>query len=171
MAELRELGPVHHISPEAIGRPGERRFRLRAVTRGGNSASLWLEKEQLSALGDAIETVLASEEYRYRRSPLDDQEPAPVFPLSAEYDFPIGQLSMGLNREKERVVLVAAEAANPDEPGTSVSVEFDYRQAYELRGEITRVVASGRPPCPLCGGPLDPQGHVCPRSNGHHAPE
>ncbi len=171
MAELRELGPVHHISPEAIGQPGQRRFRLQAVTRGGDSVSLWLEKEQLSALGDAIETVLQSEEYRYQRPPLDDQEPAPVFPLSAGYDFRIGQLSMGLNREKQRVVLVATEAANPDDPGTTVSVEFEYRQAYELRGEITRVVASGRPPCPLCGGPLDPQGHLCPRTNGHHARE
>jgi uncharacterized repeat protein (TIGR03847 family) len=31
-----------------------------------------------------------------------------------------------------------------------------------------RVVASGRPPCPLCGQPLDPQGHICPRRNGHY---
>ncbi|MBI5949795.1 MAG: DUF3090 family protein [Chloroflexi bacterium] len=171
MAELRELGPVHHISPEAIGQPGQRRFRLRALTRGGDSTSLWLEKEQLSALGDAIETVLNAEEYRYLRPPLDDVEPAPSFPLSADYDFRIAQLSMGLNREKQRVVLMAAETANPDEPGTAISVEFDYRQAHELRDEITRVVASGRPPCPLCGGPLDPQGHVCPRTNGHHAKE
>jgi uncharacterized repeat protein (TIGR03847 family) len=31
----------------------------------------------------------------------------------------------------------------------------------------TRVVAAGRPPCPLCGRPLDPQGHLCPRKNGY----
>jgi uncharacterized repeat protein (TIGR03847 family) len=31
-----------------------------------------------------------------------------------------------------------------------------------------RVVASGRPPCPMCGQPLDPQGHICPRRNGHY---
>ncbi|HVF19250.1 MAG TPA: DUF3090 family protein, partial [Mycobacteriales bacterium] len=30
-----------------------------------------------------------------------------------------------------------------------------------------RVVAAGRPPCALCGLPLDPEGHVCPRQNGH----
>ncbi len=30
-----------------------------------------------------------------------------------------------------------------------------------------RVLAAGRPPCPLCGQPLDPQGHLCPRRNGH----
>jgi uncharacterized repeat protein (TIGR03847 family) len=31
-----------------------------------------------------------------------------------------------------------------------------------------RVVAAGRPPCPLCGQPLDPAGHLCPRHNGYH---
>jgi uncharacterized repeat protein (TIGR03847 family) len=30
-----------------------------------------------------------------------------------------------------------------------------------------RVVAAGRPPCPLCSLPLDPEGHICPRQNGH----
>jgi uncharacterized repeat protein (TIGR03847 family) len=30
-----------------------------------------------------------------------------------------------------------------------------------------RVVAAGRPPCPICGRPLDPQGHLCPRKNGY----
>jgi uncharacterized repeat protein (TIGR03847 family) len=33
---------------------------------------------------------------------------------------------------------------------------------------VARVVAAGRPPCPLCGQPLDPQGHLCPRRNGHY---
>jgi len=28
------------------------------------------------------------------------------------------------------------------------------------------VVAAGREPCPFCGGPMDPQGHLCPRANG-----
>jgi uncharacterized repeat protein (TIGR03847 family) len=31
-----------------------------------------------------------------------------------------------------------------------------------------RVVNAGRPPCPLCGQPLDPAGHLCPRHNGYH---
>ena len=29
------------------------------------------------------------------------------------------------------------------------------------------VVAAGRPPCPFCSQPLDPQGHICPRANGY----
>ncbi|MGI8926995.1 MAG: DUF3090 family protein [Tepidiformaceae bacterium] len=171
MAEQRDLGTVNHISAEALGPPGQRRFRLRALTEGGDSASFWLEKEQLSALGDAIETVLQAEGYRYQRPPLDDLEPDPPFPLSARFDFRLGQLSMGVNRETERIVLIAAEAAEPDEPGLALSVEFDYRRGYELRGLITAVVAAGRPPCPLCTAPLDPEGHVCPRANGHRPAE
>jgi uncharacterized repeat protein (TIGR03847 family) len=41
----------------------------------------------------------------------------------------------------------------------------------EARGFVNRaltVVAAGRLPCPLCGQPLDPQGHICPRRNGHY---
>lgn len=168
MSDTREFGPLSHISAEAIGQPGQRRFRLRAVSMDGGSASLWLEKEQLTALGEAIENVLKQEAYQYRRHPLDDFEPDAVFPLSAAFDFQLVQLSMGVNQETQRMVLIGADGV-PDEPDTtSVTMEFDYRRGYELRGQIADVVAAGRPPCPLCGAPLDPEGHVCPRSNGHH---
>lgn len=168
MSETRELGPVAHISAEAIGQPGQRRFRLRAVSSEGDSASLWLEKEQLAALGEAIENVLKQEGYRYQRLPLDDAEPEPVFPLSAQIDFQLIQLSMGVNRETKRIVLIGADAGPDEAELTSVTMEIDYRRGYELRREIADVVAAGRPPCPLCGAPMDPSGHVCPRSNGHH---
>jgi len=167
MADRRDLGDLTHVSAEAIGQPGQRRFRLRALSAAGGSASLWMEKEQLRALGDAINSVLDGEGYTYRRLPLDDLPAEPVFPLSAELEMRAAQLSIGLNREAQRIVLIMADAPEPDE-GTVVTVEFDFRRAYELRRQITDVVAAGRPPCPLCGGPLDPDGHVCPRSNGHH---
>jgi uncharacterized repeat protein (TIGR03847 family) len=43
--------------------------------------------------------------------------------------------------------------------------------ADAARGFVNRaleVVSAGRLPCPLCGQPLDPQGHICPRRNGHY---
>lgn len=167
MADRRDLGELAHISAEALGQPGQRRFRLRALTVEGDSAFLWMEKEQLKALGDAIESVLEGEGYTYRRLPLDDLEREPVFPLAAQVEMRAAQLSIGLNRQAERIVLIVAES--PEPPGeAAVEFEFDYRRAYELRKQIADVVAAGRPPCPLCGGPIDPDGHVCPRSNGHH---
>lgn len=169
MADSRELGPLTHIAAEAIGQPGQRRFRLQAISAGGDSVSLWLEKEQLAATGEAIESVLRHENYQYERVPLDDIQHPPAFPLSADIEMQVGRLSMGVNRNSRGIVLVCAEAANPDESGETVSMEFDFRRGHELRRQIGEVVAAGRPPCPLCGEPLDPEGHVCPRSNGHHA--
>jgi uncharacterized repeat protein (TIGR03847 family) len=169
MADTREFGPVIYIAAEALGQPGQRRFRLRALNEDGESAALWLEKEQLNALGDAIETVLKDEGYEYVRLPLDDLEPEPVFPLDANVEMRIVQLSMGVHRETQRVVLIGSDSAETDDPGAAaITLEFDYRRAYELRRQINEVVAAGRPPCPLCTAPMDPEGHVCVRSNGHN---
>ena len=166
MADPRPFGHLVAINAEAIGQPGQRRFRLVAMNADSESASLWLEKEQLTALGDALETVLRDEGYEYRAVPLDDTEPQAVYPLDAHVDFRVGQLSMGINREARSIVLIGAEAA--EDEADAISFEFDYRRGYELRRQITDVVAAGRPPCPLCTAPMDPAGHVCPRSNGHH---
>lgn len=169
MSDMREFGPVIHVSAEAIGQPGQRRFRLRVMSQDLESASLWLEKEQLSSLGDAIETVLSGENYHYSVPPLDDFEAEPVFPLATSVEMQIGQLSMGVNRETRRIVLIATDRAEADEPESStVSFEFDYRRGYELRQQVTNVVAAGRPPCPLCTAPMAPEGHVCVRTNGHN---
>ena len=169
MADTNELGPILHISAEAIGQPGQRRFRLRVLTDAGPSASLWLEKEQLNSLGDAIDTVLDDQNYQHQLRPMDDVQEEPVFPLNFSIDFRVTQLSMGLNRDRELIVLIASDAPDADDPATTaISFEFDYRTAYELRAQITTVVAAGRPPCPLCTGPMDPEGHVCVRTNGHN---
>ena len=37
----------------------------------------------------------------------------------------------------------------------------------EFIARAKRVVDAGRPPCPFCGQPLDPSGHLCPRHNGY----
>lgn len=168
MGEQRDFGAVIYVTAEAIGQPGQRRFRVRALNDAGESASLWLEKEQLNALGDAIETALRTESYQYQRLPLDDRSLDPVMPLDAVLEMQILQLSMGINRDAQQVVVIASDG-DPDEAATTtVTVSFDYRRAYELRRQITDTVAAGRPLCPLCTAPMDPSGHVCVRSNGHH---
>ncbi|MFN0096794.1 MAG: DUF3090 family protein [Dehalococcoidia bacterium] len=168
MPEPRSLGPVIHITAEAIGQPGQRRFRIKAMLPDGTPLSLWLEKEQLTALGDAIQTVLKEEGYEHHTIPLDDAEPDPVYPLDAEIDFRIGQLSMGIDRDARQIVLIAAEAAGDGEATDGITLNFSYRGGFDLRMTINSVVAAGRAPCPLCSAPMDPQGHVCPRKNGHH---
>ena len=169
MAEPIQVGPLIHIAGDAQGQPGQRRFRLMAMNEAGQSAFLWLEKEQLSALGDAIENVLNAESYEHQRPLTLAPEDVPVYPLNATWDFRLGQLSMGVDRENHQVVLIASDGAEPDEDGvTTLNMSFDYALAFVLRRQIVEVVAAGRPPCPLCSGPMDPSGHVCVRTNGHN---
>ena len=167
---LTEFGPVQHLSADAVGQPGRRRFRLRAISQGGAYAFVWMEKEQLSAIGEAIETTL--EHANAPLAPSAFEEPDPVFPLEANLDLDVraGRLSLGLNEETLSIVIIAAEAPTEGE-GEAVSLEFDFEEARRLRARIAEVVAAGRPPCPFCSAPIDPDGHVCPRSNGHHREE
>ena len=56
---------------------------------------------------------------------------------------------------------------DPDGPDL-LRVHLTAEAARAFVERAVRVVRSGRPPCPLCGNPLDPQGHICPRRNGQY---
>ena len=43
-------------------------------------------------------------------------------------------------------------------------------QAAALARRGWELVGAGRPTCTLCGHPIDPEGHSCPRTNGHGPP-
>ena len=164
MPETQNLGSLQHISADAVGQPGQRRFRLRLITQLPQYAYVWLEKEQLTALKDAVVTILDE----YDHGPTSAREDDFVFPLDVDIDIDIraGNLSLGLKEAEDLIVLIAAGVSQ--EESASLSVEFDYGRARALCIQIETVVVAGRQPCPLCGGPIDPEGHVCPRSNGFH---
>jgi len=168
MAQPRDLGLVPLIVAESIGQPGQRRFRLCAVNASGESAAVWLEKEQLNSLGEAIEAVLKNEGYVHRAATLDDMPTPPALPGMFDLDLPAARLSIGVNSDARELVLIAAEGPDDDSGGPPLMLRFEFRQGAELRQQVLEVVAAGRPPCPLCGGPVDPAGHVCVRTNGHH---
>ena len=165
---LTEFGPLQHLSAEAVGQPGQRRFRLRAINDDGAYAFVWMEKEQLAAIGEAIETTLA-DAGAPPSGPVAGA-PDPVFPLRADHELDVraGRLSLGLNEEARRIVILCAEAPAEGE-AEAISLDFGFDDAHRLRARIEDVVAAGRPPCPFCGAPVDPGGHVCPRANGHRA--
>lgn len=168
MVEPVVVGPLIHIAGDAIGQPGQRRFRLMAMNERGQCAFLWLEKEQLGALGDAIENVLSAENYEHQRPAALSPEEVPVYPLNATWDFRPAQLSMGVDRENHQVVLLVSGGPEGDEDALTLNMSFDYSLAFILRRQIVDVVSAGRPPCPLCTGPMDPSGHVCVKTNGHN---
>lgn len=70
----------------------------------------------------------------------------------------------GEGEEEADAVLDIADD-DPDGPDL-LRVRMSAPEARRFAERAVRVVAAGRPPCPLCGQPLDPQGHLCPRRNG-----
>ena len=67
---------------------------------------------------------------------------------------------------EEETVDDEEEEADADRDRLRVRLTPQETRAFIERAR--RVLASGRPPCPLCGQPLDPRGHLCPRHNGYH---
>jgi uncharacterized repeat protein (TIGR03847 family) len=88
-----------------------------------------------------------------------------------EDDEPVIDLSTveGLAGTPAGELLAAFEAADEDADGPhTLRVRLTADAARGFVNRAIEVVAAGRLPCPLCGQPLDPQGHICPRRNGHY---
>jgi uncharacterized repeat protein (TIGR03847 family) len=159
-----------------VGEPGERTFYLQ-VTGQGRVVSVVLEKVQVSLLAEKLDELLGEANRRFG-VPLADAETADVDnePLVApiEEEFRVGTLGLAFDVDTSTVVIEAIEAGegdSEDEPPAELDRLRVRITPIETRAFIERarrVVAAGRPPCPLCGQPLDPAGHICPRHNGYH---
>ena len=162
-----DFGRAFSIDAEAAGEPGQRRFRL-VVVSGSQSASIWMEKQQLASIGEWFDEMCERLD-RENPSNQPDVEPSPA-PLNFELDFRARQLGLGYLEEDGLFVLHAFDLeAEGDDPKPTFRCQLVRGQARVLGRKIDSVVSAGRPICPLCESPMDPGGHVCPRSNGHHA--
>lgn len=181
--QLYVFDPPDRFVAGTVGQPGERTFYLQASS-GGQLVSVALEKVQVAILAERLEELL--EEVR-RRGAGDVPAAAPkeledTAPLDSPVDeeFRVGSMGLAWDGDDELVVIEAlaqqdtedeAEMVEPlsdveDGPAAlRVRITAEAARAFIRRAE--RVVAAGRPPCPLCGLPLDPEGHICPRQNGH----
>jgi uncharacterized repeat protein (TIGR03847 family) len=155
-----------------IGEPGARVFFLQVV-RGTSIVSVKLEKQQVALLADYLDRLLSTQE-------LPDGPPASsgdlVLPVIAEWV--VGSMMVAINEATGRVVVIAQEIGDEaDDEELETLDEDDDEDLSELRIALTRnqvvefiaaardLVAGGRPSCRLCGRPMDPDGHVCPRWN------
>lgn len=156
-------GDVVRVAVEAIGEPGQRRFRLLAVI-DQDTHVVWLEKQQLQALGLALEQVLD----QLPDAPPSFESGASVagFDLDTRSQFRAGRMELGYDEAHDRLVVIAhdLEAA---EAGARLTCRLTRQQARVLSAEAATVVAAGRPICPLCGNAMGPGPHVCPGQNGH----
>ena len=165
---------AQRLRVEAIGEPGQRRFRLLAVV-GGDTFVVWMEKQQLQALGLALEQMLEQ---------LPDHGPeiagasVPIdFDVETRRQFRAGRMELGYDERQDRLVIVAHDIneESDDEPpeigGAGPDIGFACRltreQAREVSADAAAVVAAGRPRCTMCGQAMGPGPHVCPQQNGH----
>ncbi|MPZ14700.1 MAG: DUF3090 family protein [Chloroflexi bacterium] len=167
MAELsqRDFGEVDEIDVEAIGAPGKRTFRVLAEN-GSMTASVWIEKEQLQALGLILDQSLEGIARQRGRRDRAILTLAGRFPTRPTVEFNVGRLAVGYDEKIDRFVFTAHDAPDPHAAESALSWSASQRQVQALTFKIAEVVAAGRPRCPLCGAPIEGK-HVCPVSNGH----
>lgn len=156
-----DLGLVRDVEAETFGEPGNRTFRLH-VTTGEGRVSLWLEKEQLAILGSAIGELLDRVPEGSPAENVPDTESA----FMGDLEVRVGSLSLGYDRERNAFALVAGDFESAFEL-TSISLLTTRNQVSAVREQVEKIVAAGRPRCPLCGRPLGSGPHFCPESNGH----
>ncbi|TDD62975.1 DUF3090 family protein [Actinomadura darangshiensis] len=173
--------PPERFVAGAVGRPGDRAFYLQARA-GRRVTSVGLEKFQVTLLAERLEELL--DEVLRRAggdavvpavAPSELQDDGPL-DQPVEEEFRVGTMALAWDPDDEQVVIEAQEVTESeeepevgdDDPAIAVlRVRISAAQARAFAERALKVVASGRPPCPLCGLPLDSEGHVCPRQNGY----
>ncbi len=183
---LFSFDPPDRFVLGTVGQPGERAFFLQA-TDGERVVTVALEKVQAQLLAERLDDLL--DEIRRRGfevpivAPPELEDVAPLDQPILE-EFRVGTLALKWEGEDSLVVIEArsrveseesaeeledAEELDDEDPGDVLRVRLPASMARAFVKRALRVVASGRPPCPLCGLPLDPEGHLCPRQNGHRS--
>ena len=179
MSRIFLFDPVERFVAGTVGIPGERTFFLQART-GSRLVSVSLEKAQVAAIADRVLQILReirlSEPLAvFERVAYDDQ------PLESPIDeeFRVGVIGLAYVSDRRLIEIdlqASVDSDNADEELLEIDTSSDqdilrilmtlgYAESFAKRANT--VVAAGRAPCPFCGGPIDPNGHLCPRANGY----
>jgi len=164
-----------------VGTPGDRTFYLQAAD-AARVVSVALEKQQVAVLADRIEQLLDEVVTRTGAELPDPGElDADALEQPIDEEFRVGAMALAWDSDSEVVVIEAqapvedTEVAQEtlledvDEGPDALRVRLDPGPARDFVMRARAVLSAGRPPCPLCGLPLDPsEGHICPRQNGYH---
>ena len=162
-----------------VGAPGDRTFYLQAVD-GTRIVSVALEKQQVVVLADRLEQLLDEIVTRTGTALPAVALDTEALEQPVDEEFRVAAMGLAWDGDAGLVVIEAqAPVDSPDEAEETLledveegpdalRVLLEPREARSFVERARRLVAAGRPPCPLCGQPLDPDGHVCVRLNGYH---
>jgi uncharacterized repeat protein (TIGR03847 family) len=166
------------FTADYVGRPGARAFYIQARGDFGSLTYL-LEKQQVSVLADKLRELLVMVDPADTVAGAEPaRDPALALTEPTEPEWRIGMMGLTYEEAQERVLVLVRpvdeqaedEDQEPsleddDSPGVQFHLRRDQVRAFILHA--LAVVAEGRPLCQLCGLPIDPEGHICPASNGH----
>jgi uncharacterized repeat protein (TIGR03847 family) len=177
---IYEFNPVERFVAGTVGAPGERTFFIQART-GSRVVSVVVDKSQVIALGERTKIMLREikktdptivvKSFEIDDAPLEQ----PIFE-----EFRAGVIAMAWDAENSKIVYELRDMAGSDgdseeevvfdERGLSVDllrVHVSPTQAASFSKRCLSLASAGRMPCPFCGIPIDPSGHLCPRANGY----
>lgn len=163
-----------------IGQPGEREFFLQVVD-GRRILSVSCEKQQVAVLADRLGSLITEVARRFgaQADPESAGGPDRTLTTPVDAEFRVGTMGLAWDGEGSQVI-VELLALSEEEVGEDIVLEdredgpdalrvfLSLAAARDFAKHAEQVVAAGRPPCPLCSNPLDPEGHICPRLNGYH---
>jgi uncharacterized repeat protein (TIGR03847 family) len=178
VSESYELPAPDRFTAGTVGPPGQRTFFLQA--RDARAlVTLKVEKEQVAALAEYLAGLLARMPVDTAEVPQDLDLLEPIEPVWA-----VASIAVGYDGATDRILVVANEVAEeddeeeeeqaesappaqPDQPSAAARFSITRPQAAAFVLRAQALMQGGRPVCPLCSQPKDPEGHVCPRTNGH----
>ena len=188
---MSDMPVVHRFDPPerfvagTVGEPGQRTFFLQA-REGARLVSVSLEKQQVQALAERIDELLdelmqaaGGDVLIPAIAPRDLTDTQPL-EQPIEEEFRAGTMTLSWDPSDERVVIevfpyteaavVSPEQLDEDleepEPDEILLVRLTAGAARAFVGRARTVIGAGRPDCPFCGNPVDPDGHLCVRANG-----
>jgi len=169
-----DLNPLEHVTVDAIGKPGFRVFYIQGWrATDPQPVTIIIEKIQLQSLALGVDQML--EELAKQKPELTVVIPGidpdkmhispPVDPL-----FRAGEMGLGYDADHDMLVIMVREVVmEGGDPEQAAEVRFwcTRPQIRRLADWSREVIKGGRPLCPQCGQPMEPEGHFCPKKNGH----
>jgi uncharacterized repeat protein (TIGR03847 family) len=162
-----------------VGVPGDRTFYLQAAD-GNRVVSVSLEKQQVAVLADRLEQLLDEVVARTGTALPATELDGDALEQPVDEEFRVSAMGLAWDGDSGLVIIEAqaptedVEVAEQtlledvDDGPDALRVRIEPKRARAFVERARKVVAAGRPPCPLCGQPLESTGHICPRQNGYH---
>jgi uncharacterized repeat protein (TIGR03847 family) len=161
-SESFDFEEVTRVTAGTIGEPGKRQFYLQ-LRAAGTLVSLAIEKDQLRALTERLQEV-------FSRVPVPPAGSLPDMALEEPVTaiWRVGFMTLTYSQEEKAFEVSLVELVEEGEEPATGHFQASLPQMQALATHSAAIITAGRPPCPMCGGPIDHDGGVCPRLNGHH---